>query len=281
MSLSLKVLASSRRAAGGGGAAQLCQTTRHNPVVAPLIAFTLVELLVVIAIIAILAAIAIPVSARMAASGANAKAVSNLKSLGVFVNLVEQNDPSGFAAWDYLPGGHEVNWKGRLIRSGLDSPEAIAKVTYSPAWNPRSATTPDGGIQPWFGFGLDTGSYVDRVDPTSGRIISRLPQELRVMDKAGSRILFVDSINRRVGGDGQKKNRWQAVTVSLTGNSSKNLGAEGVVHLRNKGRANALFADGRVEALTPEGIRDTLKSAGAWTGPFVYWDENLVEHTQD
>lgn len=244
-------------------------------------AFTLVEMLVAIVVILILAAIIIPVAGRMQAAARNAQGVSNLKNLATYVNLLEQQDPTGFTAWDYLPGSHEVNWKGRLIASGLDEPNTLAKVTFSPAWNPNSALTSDGGIEPWFGFGLDTGSYVYETDPSTGRTLFRLPSELFLVERPSSRILFVDSINRRVGGTGERKDRWQAVTVSISGSANENLNAEGVVHLRNNGRANVLFMDGRVEALTPQGIRDSLRRAGISSGPFVYWDQDLVEHTQN
>lgn len=56
-------------------------------------AFTLIELLVVIAIIAILAAILFPVFAQAKAAAKNAMVVSNLKQIGVAMNLyVSDND---------------------------------------------------------------------------------------------------------------------------------------------------------------------------------------------
>jgi prepilin-type N-terminal cleavage/methylation domain-containing protein/prepilin-type processing-associated H-X9-DG protein len=243
--------------------------------------FTLTEVLVVISIIIVIAAIAIPTMARVRKSAANTQAISNLKSLGAYVTLLEQDNPTGFTAWDYQPGHHEINWKGRLISSGLGQPEELAKVTFSPAWNPKSATTSNGGIEPWFGFGLDTGSYIYQTDPKTGRTIYRLPRDLNLLDNPSSRILFIDSISRKIGGKGDKSKNWQAVTVSLSGSSNSNQNAEGVVHLRNNGRANALFVDGSVQALTPKDIRASLQRAGTSTGPFVYWDEKLNEHTQN
>jgi prepilin-type N-terminal cleavage/methylation domain-containing protein/prepilin-type processing-associated H-X9-DG protein len=243
--------------------------------------FSLTEVLVVISIIIVIAAIAIPTMARHRKSAANTQAISNLKSLGAYVTLLEQDNPTGFTAWDYQPGHHETNWKGRLISSGLGQPEELAKVTFSPAWNPKSATTSNGEIQPWFGFGLDTGSYNYQTDSKTGRTIYRLPRNLNLLENPSSWILFIDSISRRIGGNGDKTKNWQSVTVSLSGNSNSNQNAEGVVHLRNNGRANALFVDGSVQALTPKDIRASLQRAGTSTGPFIYWDEKLNEHTQN
>jgi prepilin-type N-terminal cleavage/methylation domain-containing protein len=50
-------------------------------------AFTLIELLVVIAIIAILAAILFPVFAQAKAAAKNAQTISNIKQLGLGVQL--------------------------------------------------------------------------------------------------------------------------------------------------------------------------------------------------
>lgn len=58
-------------------------------------AFTLIELLVCIAIIAILAAIMVPVFARAKKSAHQARSVSNLRQLGVLINLYRDEQGGG------------------------------------------------------------------------------------------------------------------------------------------------------------------------------------------
>jgi len=69
-------------------------------------AFTLIELLVVIAIIAILAAILFPVFAQAKAAAKNAQTISNIKQLGLGVQLyIGDSD-------DVLPRRATLNWNG-------------------------------------------------------------------------------------------------------------------------------------------------------------------------
>ncbi|HEY3411665.1 MAG TPA: prepilin-type N-terminal cleavage/methylation domain-containing protein [Armatimonadota bacterium] len=83
--------------------------------------FTLIELLVVIAIIAILAAILFPVFARARESGKQATCLSNLKQIGVGINLYQSDHedrfPLGIDFTDAAIGGLG-GWKGAFPNSG-------------------------------------------------------------------------------------------------------------------------------------------------------------------
>ncbi|MGB8168613.1 MAG: prepilin-type N-terminal cleavage/methylation domain-containing protein, partial [Chthoniobacteraceae bacterium] len=62
-------------------------------------AFTLIELLVVISIIAILAGIALPVFGEVQIRGAQTKALSNAKQVGLACKLFAQDYDGNFPLW--------------------------------------------------------------------------------------------------------------------------------------------------------------------------------------
>jgi prepilin-type N-terminal cleavage/methylation domain-containing protein len=70
--------------------------------------FTLIELLVVIAILAILAAVLFPVFAKIRESARQAQCSSNLKQIGVAVNLYTQDYDDTYSYGGYNPYAERI-----------------------------------------------------------------------------------------------------------------------------------------------------------------------------
>ena len=69
------------------------------------LAFTLIELLVVIAIIAILASIALPVFTSVQIKGAQTKALSNAKQIGLALRLYASDNNGTYPSYLVNPDG--------------------------------------------------------------------------------------------------------------------------------------------------------------------------------
>ena len=112
-------------------------------------AFTLIELLVVIAIIAILAALLLPVIAKSKEQGRSAACLSNLRQVGVALQLYAQdNDNKVPTLYDVAAGVPPTNdltrmelvlsnylGNGRVLLCPSDKKDLFAQTGSSYAWN--------------------------------------------------------------------------------------------------------------------------------------------------
>jgi len=193
--------------------------------------FTLIELLVVIAIIAILAAILFPVfaKAREAARGTTCK--SNLKQIGLAINMYKQD-------YDELLAGHvngQTSWTWTGSGSTYWGALYLNYTKNQALWACPSAKDPSTKFN---SYGLS--GFLDGTATTSG--IS----DAAVTQPAGT-ILAHDSFESRMDDNGDM--------LCISSGFTENLAQAGDVRYkteawRHSDTCNVLFFDGHVKAYT-------------------------------
>mgnify|MGYP000414927937 CR=1 FL=1 len=210
-------------------------------------AFTLVEILAVIAVVSILATILVSGVSRAIQSANAAESRSNLRQIGALAQLYamqnEQKMPHG--KWNF---NREHLWLNALYPMAYDKP--------FPGFVPSDT-----------GANLkDTIFYSPAVDPA---------EEGMPIRSYGWNI-FVYDTEAPPGADADQRMRINQIRDparhALAGDTLNSTAfSPGNIHFRNLNRANVLFIDGHVEALSPEEVPST----GDGNSYNLFWHFNL------
>lgn len=198
-------------------------------------AFTLIELLVIVAILAVLLALLFPALGTFREKGDAAKCAGNLKGLGAAIFL-SAGDNNG--RWVIQDNELYGTWHKTLRDRGYLSSDA---ASFCPSFNPKAYASHQTYGVTWNGFAnAPDDQNVITTRPASG---PREYYDIKLMNitKPSKFLLMADSFTTRF------KSQYHIVQ-GHTGMDE--------IHLRHRGRANVLFADGHVEALNPEGLRE-------------------------
>jgi prepilin-type N-terminal cleavage/methylation domain-containing protein/prepilin-type processing-associated H-X9-DG protein len=218
----------------------LCNEKRHAS------GFTLIELLIVITIIGILASILFPVFARAREMARRASCASNLKQIGIAVQMYTQDYD------EFLPSAGSIGGSGDM--AGILQPytkqqagQGIWQCASHASFGPSYTSSYGYNWQYLFGGGPHTGSYVGFYN---GGV------SLALLNRPSETLSFVDQ--KPVAGG---SSLWTYVV--RPGDTSIADDGFGRVDLRHQERANVLFCDGHVKAMGRE-ITDPSKEATYW-----------------
>lgn len=196
---------------------------------------TIVELLVVVLIIAVLSILAFSATQSSRLATQNSTCVSRLRQVGIalFAYAADhrQTIPS---AWNDGANGQPLRaWATRLVYENyISSPDAF----YCPSFFPRNDAEADRKVSVYNATGPHVYGMRKWVEPGTGWLTSEL--------EAGKRLLSAieDPADFFIVADSvwpSHRSQGYAISPGLS---------EHAVHLRHSGMANALFADGHVEA---------------------------------
>ncbi|MGB9624310.1 MAG: prepilin-type N-terminal cleavage/methylation domain-containing protein [Phycisphaerae bacterium] len=227
-------------------------------------AFTLIELLVVVAILALLIAILLPSLSRAREQGRSAACLSNMRSLGLAVQMYAMNNRGFLVNFGLSHGGsvdENETWLNTLRREYRDKLVARCPSDASPYWTQPHPVTRQ----------VRRTSYGVN-DYLSGRVDGY--EDFRRLDRIrrpATTVMFVElnETTDYASSDHVHPPNW----VTLEREAAKNELALD----RHVGKANYTFADGHAEALRFE--RTYRKKGMQKVGKqfVITWEHNLYD----
>lgn len=222
--------------------------------------FTLIELLIVVAIMAILAALLFPVFARARESARRSSCASNLRSVGLGLQMYAQDyDDHTLLAWgderwpDYFSKGY-IKSPNFLYCPSSDYGAAgfLSTYTYYPSYgynyaylNPR-AGCPEG---PDSADSASCAGYYSPLTYTSGISLSAVEETSNTIAMADSSVWDTAAQKYMKGYISILPPAWWGYNVDLSNKFGRN-------EPRHNDTMNVLFVDGHVKAMRRDAMRN-------------------------